>query len=72
MSAMVKPIRIERAGACYPVTARGNARREIFPKDRDRRHLCSFLLVPVLALMGCKNPGGMADVPKLPARFENC
>ena len=22
--------------------------------------------------MGCKNPGGMADAPKLPVRFENC
>ena len=37
---MARPLRLEFAGALYHVTARGNARAEIFLDDEDR---CSFL-----------------------------
>jgi len=40
---MARPLRIERAGAWYHVTARGNERRAIFRDDRDRRHFCQLL-----------------------------
>ena len=34
---MARPLRIEFAGALYHVTARGNARADIFLDDEDRR-----------------------------------
>ena len=34
---MARPLRMERAGAWYHVTARGTERRVIFADDRDRR-----------------------------------
>jgi REP element-mobilizing transposase RayT len=40
---MSRPIRIERPGAWYHVTARGNQRRAIYRDDRDRRHFCELL-----------------------------
>ena len=43
-----RPLRIERAGGWYHVTARGNERRPIYRDARDRRHFCELLaeLVP--------------------------
>jgi REP element-mobilizing transposase RayT len=43
MAAMARPIRIERAGAWYHVTARGNERRDIYRQEDDRRHFCALL-----------------------------
>ena len=40
---MAKPLRIERAGAWYHVTARGNERRDIYRDERDRRRFCELL-----------------------------
>lgn len=40
---MARPLRIERAGGWYHLTARGNERRPIFRDDRDRRHLCGLV-----------------------------
>jgi len=40
---MARPLRVERAGAWYHVTARGNERSSIFRDDRDRRHFCDLL-----------------------------
>lgn len=40
---MARPLRIERAGAWYHVTARGIERRAIFADDRDRRHWLELL-----------------------------
>jgi REP element-mobilizing transposase RayT len=40
---MARPIRIERPGAWYHVTARGNERRWIYRDDSDRRHFCQLL-----------------------------
>jgi putative transposase len=40
---MARPLRIERPGAWYHVTARGNERRPIYRDDRDRRHFCEVL-----------------------------
>jgi REP element-mobilizing transposase RayT len=40
---MARPLRIERAGGWYHVTARGNERRAIYRDDRDRRHFCELL-----------------------------
>ena len=37
---MSRPLRIQYEGALYHVTSRGNARRDIFLDDQDRR---SFL-----------------------------
>jgi len=40
---MPRPLRIQRVGCWYHVTARGNERREIFRDDRDRRHFVDLL-----------------------------
>src|ERR1051325_2739558 len=40
---MSRPLRIERAGGWYHLTARGNERRAIFRDDRDRAHFCELL-----------------------------
>jgi putative transposase len=40
---MARPIRIERAGGWYHITARGNERRWIYRDDKDRRHFCELL-----------------------------
>jgi len=34
---MARPLRIEFAGALYHVTARGNAREDIYRDDEDRQ-----------------------------------
>ncbi|SFM58504.1 hypothetical protein SAMN05421863_105812 [Nitrosomonas communis] len=34
---MARPLRIEFAGALYHVTARGNAREDIYNEDIDRQ-----------------------------------
>lgn len=40
---MARPIRIERPGAWYHVTARGNERRSIYLDNRDRQRFCQLL-----------------------------
>src|SRR4030042_35639 len=40
---MARPLRIEFPGALYHVTARGNARQDIFLDDDDRLLFCSVL-----------------------------
>src|SRR5918996_3504692 len=40
---MARPIRIERPGGWYHVTARGNERRPIYRDDRDRQHFRQLL-----------------------------
>ncbi len=40
---MARPLRIERPGGWYHVTARGNERRPIYRDDRDRRRFCEVL-----------------------------
>jgi len=40
---MARPLRIERAGGWYHVTARGNEQRAIYRDDRDRQHFCELL-----------------------------
>jgi putative transposase len=40
---MARPIRIERPGAWYHVTARGNERRAIYRDHGDRWHFCQLL-----------------------------
>ena len=40
---MARPIRIERAGSWYHITARGNERRAIYRDDRGRQHFCELL-----------------------------
>jgi REP element-mobilizing transposase RayT len=40
---MARPLRIERVGCWYHVTARGNERRDIFREDKDRRHFLELL-----------------------------
>jgi uncharacterized RDD family membrane protein YckC len=40
---MARPVRIERPGAWYHVTARGNERRPIYWDNRDRRRFCEAL-----------------------------
>jgi putative transposase len=40
---MSRPLRIERAGGWYHLTARGNERRPIFRDNRDRVHFCDLL-----------------------------
>ncbi len=42
-SAVARPLRIERLGVWYHLTARGNERRAIFRDDADRRHFCGLL-----------------------------
>jgi REP element-mobilizing transposase RayT len=43
MAAMSRPLRIERAGGWYHLTARGNERRPIYRDDKDRWHFCELL-----------------------------
>jgi REP element-mobilizing transposase RayT len=40
---MSRPLRIERAGGWYHLTARGNERRPIFRDGGDRAHFCELL-----------------------------
>src|SRR5438876_9335484 len=40
---MARPLRIERPGGWYHLTARGNERRPLFRDDRDRQHFCQLL-----------------------------
>lgn len=40
---MARALRINRAGAWYHVTARGNERKPIYRDDRDREHFCELL-----------------------------
>src|SRR5713226_9346510 len=40
---MARPLRIERPGGRYHVTARGNERRAIYRNDRDRFHFMEVL-----------------------------
>lgn len=40
---MARPLRIEFAGGLYHVTARGNARQDIFLSDTDRRYFLDLL-----------------------------
>lgn len=40
---MSRPLRIERAGGWYHLTARGNERRPVFRDNRDRAHFCDLL-----------------------------
>lgn len=40
---MARPIRIERAGGWYHLTARGNEQRAIYRDNRDRQHFCELL-----------------------------
>ena len=40
---MVRPLRLEFAGALYHITARGNARQAIFNDDHDRKVFLEFL-----------------------------
>ena len=40
---MARPLRIEFAGALYHVTARGNARGDIYLTDKDREKFLSLL-----------------------------
>src|SRR5208283_2431525 len=40
---VARPLRIERPGGWYHVTARGNERRAIFRDDRDRQHFCDLM-----------------------------
>ncbi len=49
---MVRPLRIEFAGALYHVTARGNAREDIYRDDVDRQQFL-MLLRNTVNQMGC-------------------
>ena len=40
---MARPLRIERPGAWYHLTARGNERQAIFRAPRDYQHFCELL-----------------------------
>jgi REP element-mobilizing transposase RayT len=40
---MARPLRIEKPGGWYHVSARGNERKAIFRDDRDRRHFLEVL-----------------------------
>jgi len=40
---MARPLRIERPGGRYDVTARGNERKHIFRDDTDRFHFLELL-----------------------------
>jgi putative transposase len=40
---MARPLRIERAGGWYHLTARGNEQRAIYRDNRDRQHFCELL-----------------------------
>jgi len=40
---MARPLRLERDGARYHVTARGNERRALFRDEADREHFVELL-----------------------------
>ena len=40
---MARALRIQKSGAWYHLTARGNERRPIFRDERDREHFCEVL-----------------------------
>src|ERR1044071_7225824 len=45
---MARPLRIEKAGGWYHVTARGNERKSIYRDDQDREHFLELLQEVVL------------------------
>ena len=44
---MARPLRIEYAGALYHVTARGNARANIYANDDDSQRFYSLAIIAV-------------------------
>jgi putative transposase len=44
---MARPLRIEYAGALYHVTARGNARANIYANDDDNQRFLSLAIIVV-------------------------
>jgi len=40
---MARPLRIEKVGGWYHITARGNERKTIYRDNRDRQHFCELL-----------------------------
>ena len=40
---MARPLRVERTGGWYHVTARGNERKVIYRDDSDHRHFLALL-----------------------------
>ena len=40
---MARPLRIQRPGGRYHVTARGNERKPIYPQETDRLHFLTLL-----------------------------
>jgi REP element-mobilizing transposase RayT len=40
---MARAVRIQRSGAWYHITSRGNERRPIYRDEVDRRHFCQLL-----------------------------
>ena len=43
LTVMARPLRIEKLGGWYHVTARGNERKAIFHDDADRRHFLEIV-----------------------------
>ena len=43
MSDMARPLRIERPGGRYHITARGNERKAVYRDDSDRFHFLELL-----------------------------
>jgi putative transposase len=50
---MARPLRIERPGGRYHITARGNERKDIFRDDPDRFHFLE-LLAELSPRFGCR------------------
>ena len=76
---MARPLRIEFPGAVYHVTARGNARADIFTEDSDRQIFLSVLgqtvkrfnwLCHAYCLMGNHYPL-LIETPEILGRVES-
>jgi hypothetical protein len=45
---MARPLRIEKTGGWYHITARGNERKRIYRDDLDRRHFLDLVAEMVI------------------------
>jgi len=51
---MVRPLRIEYAGAWYHVTSRGNEKKKIFGDAQDKRRFLGILSATIINLYGAE------------------
>ena len=61
---MARPLRVEFDGASYHVTSRGNARKDIFDEDGDRKAFLEILGMVVNRFGYVKGHEEISEIPR--------